>query len=80
MSNLFQANDDAGRLGLMRGQRRKVRIAPVGNAYHFSVLSFHSRNLEQLQHVESLGVEKEGMMPKQFAELRDSRVIIGKHL
>jgi len=59
MLNLFQTDDDARRLGLMRGQLRKVRIAPIGNAYHLSVLSFHSRNLEQLQHVESPGVEKE---------------------
>jgi len=78
--NLFQVNDDPGRFGLMRGQLRKVRIAPISKAYHLSVLSFHSRNLEQLQHVESPGVEKEGMMPKHFAELRDCRMILGKHL
>ena len=78
--NLFQANDDARRFGLVCSQLRKVRIAPISKAYYLSVLSFHSRNFEQLQHVESPGVEKEGMMPKQFAEFRDCRMILGKHL
>src|SRR5262245_18022321 len=80
MLNLFQANDDARWLRLMCGKLRKVRIAPVSNAYHLSVLGFHSRNLEQLQDVEPPGVEKEGVMPKQFAELCDCRIILGKHL
>ena len=78
MLNLSQANDDARWLGLMRGQLRKVRIAPVGNAYHLSALGFHSRNLEQLQHVEPPGVEKEGVLSKEFAELRDCRMILSK--
>src|ERR1700741_1721174 len=69
--NLFQANDDPRRFGPMRGQLRKVRIAPISKAYHLSVLSFHSRNLDQFQHVESAGVEEKGMMPEHFAELRD---------
>ena len=80
MLNLSQANDDARWLGLMRGQLRKVRIAPVGNAYHLSALGFHSRNLEQLQHVEPPGVEKEGVLSKEFAELRDCRMILSKDL
>src|ERR1700739_3159438 len=77
--NLFQANDDSSRFGLMRGQLRKVRIAPISKAYHLSVLSFHSRNLDQFQHVESFRIEEEGMMPKQFAELRNCRMVLGKH-
>jgi hypothetical protein len=78
--NLFQLNDDSRRLGLMRGQFPKVRIAPVSNADHLSALSFPSRNLEQLQHVKSPGIEKEGMMPKQFTEVHGCRMILGKHL
>ena len=66
MVNLFQSNDDARRFGLVRPQLRKVRIAPISKANYFSVLSFHTRNFEQLQHVESSGVEKESMMPKQL--------------
>jgi hypothetical protein len=46
MPNLFQADDDPRRLGLMRGQFRKLRISPIGNAYHLSILSFHSWNLK----------------------------------
>jgi hypothetical protein len=78
--NLFQANDDARRFGLVCSQLRKVRIAPISKTYYLSVLCFHPRNLEQLQHVEPSVVEKEGMMPKQFAELRDCGMILGKHL
>src|ERR1700741_392664 len=80
VSNLFQVNDDPRRFGLMRRQLREVRIAPISKAYHLSMLSFHSRDLEQLQHVESSGVEEKGMRPKQFAELRDRRMILGKDL
>jgi hypothetical protein len=64
----------------MCGQLRKVRITPVGKAYHLSILSFHSRNLKQLQNVESPCVEEEGVMPKQFAELDHCRMILGKYL
>ena len=39
----------------------------------------HPRNFEQLQYVESAGVKKESMMPKQFAELRGCGMILGKH-
>jgi hypothetical protein len=78
--NLFQANDEPRRFGPMRGQLRKVGIAPISKAYYLAVLSFHSRNLEQFQHVESFGVEKKGMMPEQFAELPDGRMVLGKHL
>ena len=45
-----------------------------------SVLRFHPRNFEQLQYVESPGVEKESMLSKQFAELRDCGMILSKHL
>jgi hypothetical protein len=69
VSNLFQANDDACRFGLVRSQFCKVRIAPFSKPYYLSVLSFRPRNFEQLQYVESAGVEKESMMPKQFAKL-----------
>jgi addiction module HigA family antidote len=78
--NLFQANDDPCRFWPMRGELRKLLIAPISKAYDLSFLSFHSGNLEQLQNVESPGVEEESMMPKQFAELRDCRMILGKHL
>jgi len=74
--NLFQSNDNARRFGLVRPQLCKVRIAPISKAYYFSVLSFHTRNFEQLQHVESSGVEKESMMPKQLAKLRDRGMIL----
>jgi hypothetical protein len=30
--------------------------------------------------VEAPGIEKEGVMPKHLAELRDCRVVLGKHL
>jgi hypothetical protein len=78
--DLFQANDDARRFGLVRRQSCEVRIAPFSKPYYFSVLSFHPWNLKQLQYVESPGIEKERMMPKQFAELRDCGMILGKHL
>jgi len=78
--NLFQANDDSRRFRLMRGQLRKLRVAPISKAHYLSLLSFHSRNFEQLQHAKSSVVEKEGMMPKHVAELRDCRVILSKHL
>jgi hypothetical protein len=78
--NLFQANDDPCRFWPMRGELRKLLIAPISKAYDLSFLSFHSGNLEQFQNVESPGVEEESMMPKQFAELRDCRMILGKHL
>jgi len=58
----------------------KVSIAPFSKPYYLAILSFHPWNFEQLQYVESSGVEKESMMPKQFAELRDCGMILGKHL
>ena len=64
----------------MGGELGEVRIAPVGNPYHLSVLSLLSRNLQQLQHVKSSRIEKESMRPKQFAELLDCRMILGKYL
>jgi len=64
----------------MRSQHYKVSIAPFSKPYYLTVLSFHPWNFEQLQYVESPGVEKESMMPKQFAELRDCGMILGKHL
>ena len=74
--NLFQANDDARRFGLVCSQLRKVRIAPISKAYYLSVLSFHPWNFEQLPYVESPGVEKESMMPKQLAKLRDCGMVL----
>src|SRR5579859_650346 len=80
MSYLCQVNDDTCRLGLMRSQLREVCIAPIGKAYDLPILSFHSRNLEQFQNVQSPVVEKEGVLPEHLAELRDCRMILGKHL
>ena len=78
--NLFQANDDARRFGLVRRQLCKVRIAPFGKPYYLPVLRFHPRYFEQLQYAESPGVQKEGMMSNQLAEFRDCGMILGKHL
>jgi hypothetical protein len=78
--DLFQANDDARRFGLVRRQLCKVRIGPFSKPYYLSVLGFHPWYFEQLQYAESPGVEKESMMPKQFAELLDCGMILGKHL
>jgi len=78
--DLCQVNDNTRRFGLMRSQLRKVCIAPISNAYDLSVLSFHSWKFKQLQDVEAPGIEKESMMPKQFAELCDCRMVLGKHL
>jgi len=80
MSDLRQVNDDTRRFGLVCGQFRKVCIAPIGKAYHLSVLSFHSGKLNQFQNVQSPAIEKEGMLPKHLAELRDRRMVLGKHL
>jgi hypothetical protein len=63
----------------MCSQTCKVRIGPVSKPYHLSILSFGPWNLDQLQDVKSSVVKKECMVPKQFAELRDCRIIIGKH-
>jgi hypothetical protein len=80
LESLLKTNDEAGRFRLMCGQLCKVRITPISKAYYLTVLSFHPGNFEHLQHVKSPGVEKESMMPKQFAEMRDGRMILGKHL
>ena len=63
----------------MCSQTVKVGIGPIRKPYHLSILSFGPWNLDQLQHVKSSVVKKECMVPKQFAELRDCRIIIGKH-
>ena len=78
--NFSQANDDTRWFGLMRGELRETRIAPIRNPYHFSFLRFHSRNLQQLQYAQSLAIEKEGVGSEEFAELGDCRMILGKHL
>jgi len=80
VSDFFQANDDAGRFGLMRGQFSTVRIAPIRETYDLSFLSFHPRDLEQLQYIQPPGVEKEGMLPEQLAKLRNCWMILSKHL
>jgi hypothetical protein len=80
MQDFLQADDNARRFGLMRGQLREVRTAPIGKAYHLSVLRFHSWNLKQLQHVETPCVEEKGVVPKKLAELRHCRMILGKDL
>ena len=80
MLSLFQVNHQARRLWLMRCQSHYVCIAPFGNAYHFSIMSVCSRNLDQFQDVQSPRVEKKRMMSKQFAELGGCRMIFGKNL
>ncbi len=80
MSNVFQANDDACRFRLMRRQLCKVRVAPIRKTYQLSFLSFHPRNFEQLEHMQPLGVEKESMLPEQFAKLCHCWMILSKHL
>ena len=37
--NLFQANDDARRFGLVRRQLCKVRIAPFGKPYYLCIVA-----------------------------------------
>ena len=64
----------------MRSQLCKTSIAPYSKPYYFAVPSFHPWNFDQFQYVESPGVEKESMMPKQFAELRGCGMILSKHL
>ena len=64
----------------MCSQTCKVRIGPISKPYHLSILSIGPWNLDQLQHIKSSVVKKECMVPKQFAEMRDCRIIIGKHL
>jgi len=80
VSHLRQVNDDTCRFGLMRSQLREVSIAPISKTHHLSILSLHSRNLKQFQNVQSSGIEKKGMLPKHLAELRDCRMVVGKHL
>lgn len=51
VSDFLQANHDAGRFGLMCSQFSEVRIAPIRETYDLSFLSFHPRDLEQLQYI-----------------------------
>jgi hypothetical protein len=73
-------NDDISRFRLVRSQLRKIGIAPFSKAYHLSVVSFPFRELKQFQKRGALGGEIEGMTPKQFAELRDCWMALGKHV
>jgi hypothetical protein len=80
VQNLSQTNDNACWFGLMCSQLCKVSIPSFSKPYYLAVPSFHPWNLEQLQYMESPSVEKESMVPKQFAELRDCGMILSKHL
>jgi hypothetical protein len=78
--NFFQADDYACWLRPVHTQRCEVSVVPKSESYYLAVLSYHSRDLKQLQYVQSLNVEKKGVLPKQFAEMNDCGIILRKDL
>ena len=78
--DLFQANDDPGRFGVMRGHLRKACIAPISQTYDLSFLGFHPGNFKQLQHMQPPCVEEEGMLPEQLAKLCNRWMVLSEHL
>ena len=57
-------DDDTGRFGRMRGQMGERCVAPIRKAYHLAGVNLHFGPFDCLQYAETLGIEKERVVPK----------------
>jgi hypothetical protein len=80
VSNFSQADHHARRYGPVGSQRYEIPIIPTSKSDYLSVLSRRARDLEKLQYVEPLAVEKKSVSSKKFRELNDYWIIVFKHL
>ncbi|WGR91687.1 hypothetical protein MTX20_25410 [Bradyrhizobium sp. ISRA435] len=59
---------------------RELRIAPFGEAYDFTGLPLHIGRFGRFENLEATPVDEERVIAEHAVQLRDGRVILGKHL
>jgi hypothetical protein len=72
--------DNVGRFGFMSLQAIRIGVAPVGEIHHLSRLDTRPTSLGRLYDVESVAVEEERVLSKQFVQLRNHWVRVGNDL
>jgi hypothetical protein len=75
----FQFDDGASRLGFVRRQARESLVAPIRKIDDSGRLNSIPRSLVgRLQNVQSIAIEQKSVIPKQFIQLPNRWVAIGK--